>query len=165
MSVTENMTLVRPPTGPAGLLDLRSERRTVNDVIDTFGIRPASPHAPIGTLSGGNQQKVVLAKWLDVEPALLVLDEPVQGVDIGAKADIYRSLRASAGAGMALLMFDSDFDNLAEVCDRVLVLRDGRISDELTVERMTPAAMSRATFGVADTHSIHPHDIHEGDPT
>ena len=162
MTVTENMTLVRPPTSRSGLLDLQRERRKVKESILEFDIRPADPNAVIGTLSGGNQQKVVLAKWLDMNPKLLILDEPVQGVDIGAKADIYRSLRLATQRGMALLMIDSDFDNLAEVCDRVLVLRGGHVAEELVGAQATSAAMSRATFGIADTHTMQNTEFDEG---
>ncbi|WP_187270798.1 sugar ABC transporter ATP-binding protein [Lacisediminihabitans profunda] len=163
MTVTENMTLVHPPTLTSGFLDLRREKRKVRDSILEFDIRPTDPNTVIGTMSGGNQQKVVLAKWLEVNPKLLILDEPVQGVDIGAKADIYRSLRSASEQGTALLMIDSDFDNLAELCDRVLVIRDGHVAEELVGAQVTSAAMSRATFGIADTHSMLTTEFDEGD--
>ncbi len=96
-----------------------------------FGIKTPGTASPISALSGGNQQKAVFARWLRRHPALLLLDEPTQGVDIGARADIYRIIRAAVEQGTAVLMVASDFDELARVCDRVLVLRHGRIVTEV----------------------------------
>lgn len=150
MTLAENVTLAGLPTIGPGFLDRHRERGVVADSIRELDIRPADPKRQIGTFSGGNQQKAVLAKWLHRRPAVLVLDEPVQGVDVGAKADIFARLRRTADEGSALVVIDSDFENLAGLCDRVLVLRGGAIVDKLAGERITAAGMSAATFGVDD---------------
>ena len=150
MTTAENLTLAQLPTFGPGFLSLRRERRQVADSMQDLDIRPADPGRKIGTLSGGNQQKAVLGKWLNRRPAVLILDEPVQGVDVGAKADIFAHLRRSAAEGAGVMVIDSDFENLALLCDRVLVLRAGAIVEELTGDRVTAAQMSAATFGVED---------------
>ncbi len=146
MSVAENLTLVRPPTTKLGLLDRREEKGVVVDALAEFDVRPRRPDIQIGSLSGGNQQKVVIAKWLRHTPKLLILDEPVQGVDVGAKADIFHSLLQAAQRGTGLLVIDSDFDNLAALCDRVIVMRNGRLVGDLTGAQLTAANLSHATF-------------------
>jgi ribose transport system ATP-binding protein len=166
MSVAENLTLAKLTTNALGFLDVRAERARVDAAISSFDIRPADPRRAVGTLSGGNQQKIVLAKWLARSPELMILDEPVQGVDVGAKSDIFRLLRDAAAGGTAVLVIDSDFDNLAVLCDRVVILRDGRIVDELTGDGLTTENMSRATFGVDDdsdliTESVQPYSKDE----
>ncbi|MEV4422040.1 sugar ABC transporter ATP-binding protein [Patulibacter sp. NPDC049589] len=107
-----------------------------------FGVKGASERALISTLSGGNQQKVILARWMRREPRLLLLDEPTQGVDIGARAEIYALVRQAVSRGMAVIVVASDFDELALVSDRAVVLREGRViadvpRDELTAEVLT----------------------------
>ena len=109
----------------------RQEKSEAQALVTRFGIKAPGTANPISALSGGNQQKAVLARWLRRHPALLLLDEPTQGVDIGARADIYRIIRAAVEQGTAVLMVASDFDELARVCDRVLVLRRGRIVTEV----------------------------------
>ena len=112
-------------------------------------IRPAESEGKVETLSGGNQQKVVLAKWLRTNPRVLLLDEPTQGVDVGAKAEIYRAIAEAAALGLGVVMASTDASELAHVCDRVLVMRDGAIAaelgeGELTEERIA-AEMLRAS--------------------
>jgi ribose transport system ATP-binding protein len=117
------------------------------EAIDRFSIRPPLAHADAGTFSGGNQQKAVLAKWLLAQPRLLLLHEPTQGVDVGARQDIYRFVKAAAArTQMAVLWVTTDFGELAEICDRVLVLSQGRTvttlaSDELSDEAISAAAL------------------------
>jgi ABC-type sugar transport system ATPase subunit len=100
----------------------------------------------MSTLSGGNQQKTVLAKWLSTEPDLLVLDEPTAAVDVGAKSVIHRALRDGAHR-RATLVISSDLDEISKVCDRVLVLRRGRVVRELCGGQITLDALTRAAFG------------------
>jgi len=132
LSIRANMLLASVPEfwrrhGMAA----RQENTEAQRLIAEFGIKAPGVANPISALSGGNQQKAVLARWLRRRPALLLLDEPTQGVDIGARADIYRIIRAAVQTGTAVLMVASDFDELARVCDRVLVLRRGRIVAEV----------------------------------
>jgi ABC-type sugar transport system ATPase subunit len=98
--------------------------------------------APVGTLSGGNQQKVVLGRWLD-DTRVLLLDEPTRGVDVAAKAEIHRHLRALAAAGVALVVASSEIPELLALCDRIAVMRLGRVVGELPRERATPAEILR----------------------
>ncbi|GAA4701370.1 sugar ABC transporter ATP-binding protein [Pseudonocardia yuanmonensis] len=132
MSVRENLSaaeVVKYWVG--GRLDRRRERRDADRAIADFAVRTAGQDALMSSLSGGNQQKVVLARWLRRNPRLLLLDEPTQGVDVGARADVYAAIRAAVNDGMAAVVVSSDFDELAHACDRVLVLRDGRVTAEV----------------------------------
>ena len=150
MTVAENITLNKIPTLGRILLHRRDERAIVASTMTGFDIRPRDPGVVIRSLSGGNQQKAVLAKWLARGPQFLILDEPVQGIDVGAKEEIWSTLQDEAASGTAVLLVDSDFMNLEKLCDRVYVMRTGRIVDELTGESMNAQRMSAATFGVAD---------------
>jgi ribose transport system ATP-binding protein len=97
----------------------------------------------LDALSGGNQQKVVIAKWLRLKPRVLLLDEPTQGVDVGAKASIHALLRQAADAGAAVVIASSDDEEIADTCDRALVLRDGRIAGELAGDALSMDALGR----------------------
>lgn len=132
LSVRDNLLLASTPEfwRPYGMAS-RRENAEARGLVRTFGIKAPGTSNPISALSGGNQQKTVIARWLRRNPALLLLDEPTQGVDIGARADIYRIIRAAVEEGAAVLMVASDFDELARVCDRVLVLRRGRFIAEV----------------------------------
>ncbi len=105
-----------------------AEKKDSSDAIRRFLIRVGSDKQPVETLSGGNAQKVVLARWLRRKPAVLLLDEPTQGVDISARSEIYGLVREATRAGTSVLLVASDPEELAHACDRVLVLRDGRIA-------------------------------------
>jgi ribose transport system ATP-binding protein len=132
MTVGENLTLADlSPFWKGGLLRRSSEREEIARWITRLNVQPPRPEVPIHALSGGNQQKVLLAKWLRLDPAVLVLDEPTQGVDVGAKRDIYAAVTEAAAGGAAVLVSSSDADELAALCDRVLVLRGGVIRREL----------------------------------
>lgn len=107
------------------------ERADAVGLMDRFKVRPPRPEAPLSSLSGGNQQKVLLAKWLQATPRVLVLDEPTQGIDVGAKHDILEMVRTSARDGAAVLLSSTDEEQLANVCTRVLVLNRGQVAMEL----------------------------------
>jgi ribose transport system ATP-binding protein len=143
MSVRENMTLPRlaPLRRHFGRLDQAAERREVGEWIERVGVRPAEPEREMALLSGGNQQKVVLAKWLRNEPRVLLLDEPTQGVDVGAKAGIFELVAATAAKGTGVLICSSDAKELALICDRVLVMRDGEQVAEIERGTLTEAAV------------------------
>ncbi|MFW6866992.1 sugar ABC transporter ATP-binding protein [Nocardioides sp. CPCC 206347] len=134
-----------------GRLNHRVESREAQDSIAEFLIRVASDAQPIHTLSGGNQQKVVLARWLRRKPRLILLDEPTQGVDAGARAEIYRMVRAAVDAGASAIVVSSDPEELARVADRVLVIAHGRLSAELTGPSLTAHRIVEASFGTAST--------------
>jgi ribose transport system ATP-binding protein len=110
----------------------RKGRDVARQMIERFGVRVANPERPVHLLSGGNQQKVVLAKWLGTEPEILVMDEPTAGVDIGTKSEILEQIRGLADTGKGVILISSEYAELLAVADRVLVLRDGAIARELS---------------------------------
>jgi ribose transport system ATP-binding protein len=137
MSVQENLTIPRPPTRLGGLLDRAMERTDAESWIERLAIRPPRSTATMATLSGGNQQKVVIARWLRLSPKLLVLDEPTKGVDVGAVGAIWELLRTAADSGLAALVCSSESEELAARCDRVFILRRGRLVAELSGDELT----------------------------
>jgi ABC-type sugar transport system ATPase subunit len=151
MRVRENMTLpdLRPLRRRAGWLDTAGERAEVGEWVQRIDLRPPVPERPLELFSGGNQQKVVLAKWLRNEPRVLLLDEPTQGVDVGAKAAIYELVRSAAERGTAVVMASSDTAELASVCDRVVVMRDGAACAELDGSELTEERLVVESLGLA----------------
>ncbi|MFJ6952543.1 ATP-binding cassette domain-containing protein, partial [Micromonospora aurantiaca (nom. illeg.)] len=131
----------------AGIVSRRRERAAVARSVTDLAIKTASAATPVGALSGGNQQKVVFARHLLTEPRLLLLDEPTRGVDIGAKAEIYRLLRRLAGDGMGILLASSELPELLGVCDRVVVLRRGRAVADLATGGCTGEDILAAAMG------------------
>jgi ribose transport system ATP-binding protein len=131
-SVRENLLLPllhRVRRGP--LLNSRAGRQLASSLIQRFAVKVANPSKPVRLLSGGNQQKVVLAKWLGTDPEVLILDEPTAGVDIGTKSEILDMVRALADEGKGVILISSEYPELLAVSDRVLLLRDGSVVDEL----------------------------------
>jgi ribose transport system ATP-binding protein len=120
-------------------------RKATRSTIAEFGVKTASEDALLSTLSGGNQQKVIVARWLRRKPKLLLLDEPTQGVDVGARADIYASVKKAVATGAAALLVASDLEELAHVSDRVIVIRRGRIAGELAGADLTVENVTRLT--------------------
>ncbi len=147
MSVAGNFTLASlPQVSPGGWLNRAAEYRVAARLAQTLALRAASLRQPVGTLSGGNQQKVVLGKWLHREPRVLLLDEPTRGVDVGAKQEIYALMRRWSQAGTAILLITSELPELLLLSDRILVLHRGRVSAcfdrrEATPERILSTAM------------------------
>jgi ribose transport system ATP-binding protein len=121
-------------------------RRDARALMSDFQVKAASERDPIATLSGGNQQKVVLARWLRRQPRLLLLDEPTHGVDVGARAEIYGLVRKAVAAGASALVVASDFEELAHVSDRVLTFRDGRIIGELRTPNITADRLTQMLY-------------------
>ena len=148
LSVAENMTLPRllPFRRRLGRLDRRAERTEVARLVRDFEVHPVQAERPLGLLSGGNQQKAVLAKWLRNDPAVLLLEEPTQGVDIGSKATIYHAISRAAAAGAAVLISSSDTKELAALCDRVLVLKDGQVTQSIIRPHITDSRLITATL-------------------
>jgi ribose transport system ATP-binding protein len=145
LTVSENCTLtdLRRHSRRGGAIRRTAERQEVAEWIRDLDIRPPRPESIFATLSGGNQQKVVLAKWLRCKPRVLLLDEPTQGVDVHAKATIHALAREVAISGCAVLMASSDDAELCDTCDRVLVLRNGRIAADVHGDRLTPEEIAR----------------------
>ncbi len=155
MAVRENMTLTDlQPYWIQGLLRVRKERSEVSTWLDTLDVRPRQTERLIKTLSGGNQQKVLIAKWLRVKPKVLVLDEPTQGVDVGAKADIHRLVDHAAEAGAAVIVCSTDTEELVRLCHRVVVMQRGvaravLTGDEITVDRINQLQLQVAQEATA----------------
>ena len=147
-SVHENLALVA--TRDAGLLrrpGRARERALVRETIDTMHIVAASPQVPVSTLSGGNQQKVALGRWIAARSRVLLLDEPTRGVDVAAKAEIHALLRQAAADGAALLVSSSEADELLDLCDRIVVLFRGRVVASIPTEEASEETLARYAGG------------------
>ncbi len=162
LSVRENAAVASLGRYRRGLLDDGREQRLVGETLDSLRVKAPSMNAPISALSGGNQQKVVLARALLSEPLLVVADEPTQGVDVGARAEIYRILREVSAAGIPVVVASSDAKELEGLCDQVIVMSRGHVvenlrGDDITEERIVRAAVEStthiATAETAGTHS------------
>jgi ribose transport system ATP-binding protein len=137
LSMVENISLpVLKQFGPWHLQHAKLRRATENLVRD-FEVRPADPDNRVGNLSGGNQQKVLLAKWLQTKPRLILLHEPTQGVDVGARQQIYQILKEQAATGTMIICASSDYEELATLCSRVLIFSHGTIAEELVGTQLT----------------------------
>src|ERR1700735_708172 len=145
MSVAENLTLaLLPQLTRAGVIDAAKQRAVVLKFIASLGVKCSSPDQPIRELSGGNQQKVLLARWLAMGSKLLILDEPTRGIDVGAKAEIQRIIKKLAEDGLGVLMISSEIEEVVEGSDRVFVLRDGRSVAELSHDQASEAVVMSA---------------------
>ena len=145
MSVRENLTLaILPKLARHGILDEARQREIVERFIRRLGIKTAGPEQKIRELSGGNQQKVLLARWLCMAPRLLILDEPTRGIDVGGKADIQALIRELADAGLGVLMISSELEEVIEGSDRVFVLREGRTVADLKRSELSEMAVMTA---------------------
>ena len=151
MSITENSTLAN--LGAYGTLLLNQAARTAaaEQHAQRLGTRCTTVRQRVGTLSGGNQQKVALAKWLDTRPNVLLLDEPTRGVDIGAKQEIYQLIHDLAAEGRAILMISSEMPELIGLCHRILVMRHGRIVGSLPGDKATESDIMHLAAGVRET--------------
>jgi ABC-type sugar transport system ATPase subunit len=116
-----------------------------------FNIKYASMNDKIGQLSGGNQQKVIFARWLSDEPKVLILDEPTRGIDVGSKAEIYRLIDELAAQGLAILLVSSEIPELLALSDRIMVVREGHIVFETAGKNTTQEELISHAFGVTDT--------------
>jgi rhamnose transport system ATP-binding protein len=132
-----------------GLVSGRAERGMARDWADRLRLRYSGLEAPVERLSGGNQQKVVLAKWLATEPELLVVDEPTRGIDVATKAEVHRLLSERAARGLAVLMISSELPEVLGMADRVLVMREGRLVAELSQDEATQERVMLAATGQA----------------
>ena len=149
LSVTENVS--QPVLGRvsrAWALANGALARNAGMLADRFDVRPRDPERLFGFLSGGNQQKVVLAKWFQTAPRLILLDEPTQGVDIGARAQVFSAIATAAQTGAAVLCASSDYEQLTAICDRVLVFNRGAVIEELVGERISKSAIAQACYRI-----------------
>ena len=144
MAVRENMSLVSLASDSrGGFVDFAAERRLAAEMIPRLRIKTPNDRQAVGFLSGGNQQKVVLAKWLAMRPRLLLLDEPTRGIDVGSKAEIYDLVHRLAGEGLAVLFVSSDMEELLSLADRGLVMHEGRLAGELARDQLSEENVMR----------------------
>jgi ribose transport system ATP-binding protein len=139
MSVRDNITIanLRNIANFFGRIDKSAVKRDVEEFIESLDIRTPSADVKIKSLSGGNQQKVIVARWLSTKPKVLLLDEPTRGIDIGAKAEIHRLIRELAQQGLAVIMVSSELIEIMEMSDRIMVMREGQFVGEFTAEEAT----------------------------
>jgi ribose transport system ATP-binding protein len=151
MSVRDNMTLAALPrlSGALGI-DGDREDRAVDEMVGRLRVKAPDLAAPVSTLSGGNQQKVVLAKWLMTKPEVILLNDPTRGIDVGTKQEIYRLMRELAAEGAAILFYSTDYAELIGCCDRVLVAYGGRIVRELAGAELTERNLVESALNVGD---------------
>jgi len=152
MTIAKNIALTRVNAlGPLGIIGRGAEQELASEWATRLQIKLHRFGDLVGTLSGGNQQKVVLAKWLATDPALLIIDEPTRGIDVGTKAEVHRLMSELATRGVAVLMISSELPEVLGMADRVLVMHEGRISGELaraeaTEERVVSLATGRGAL-------------------
>jgi rhamnose transport system ATP-binding protein len=148
MPISQNMTMaIQPVLFPGGWLRLKAESLLAREFIRDLGIKTSGPDAPGGSLSGGNQQKVSVARWLATKPKLLILDEPTQGVDVGAKSEIHKIIRQLAKEGLAVLMISSDLPEVLGMSDRVAVMRGGKLVEMIPGEKADAHNVMAAALG------------------
>jgi ribose transport system ATP-binding protein len=144
-NIRENISLATlSRSARFGLINSKAEREQALHWLEAVDVRPALPEKNYGQLSGGNKQKVIVARWLATTPDVLVLDDPTSGVDVGARHQIYELVRAQAARGLSVVLCSSDLEDLVELCDRVVCLVDGEVSTELTGEQIDENRLLRA---------------------
>ncbi|AFL54164.1 ribose transport system ATP-binding protein [Sinorhizobium fredii] len=150
MSIAQNISVLelKSLTNAVGLMNGRAEAALAEDFARRLAVRMGGVEAPVKSLSGGNQQKVAIAKQLAVKPKVILMDEPTRGIDVGAKAEIHRLLRELACSGIGIIVISSEMPELLGLSDRVLVVREGRIAGELGADEMTEEAVIRLASGV-----------------
>ncbi|RST61728.1 sugar ABC transporter ATP-binding protein [Siminovitchia terrae] len=151
MSVKNNATLsaLKNFTNFFGWINKRKENASVNDLVSKLGVKTASIDSKVSNLSGGNQQKVALMKWLNTDSKVLILDEPTRGVDVAAKVGMYEVINQLAAEGKAIIIVSSEMPEIIGTCDRVLVMREGEIMGELSKEELTEQNLIRFSMGVS----------------
>ena len=149
MSVRDNLSFAAlDRLSRSGIVDRAAERKAIDEMIQLLGIRTAGIDIAVGSLSGGNQQKVVIAKWLMVNPRIILLNDPTRGIDVGTKQEMYQLLRKLADSGAAILFYSTDYDELIGCCDRVMVLYDGGVRRELVGAEITERALIASALNI-----------------
>jgi ribose transport system ATP-binding protein len=149
MSVRDNLSFASLGSiSKGGLIDRAAEKRAIAEMVKLLAIKTAGIDIPVGALSGGNQQKVVIAKWLMVSPRIILLNDPTRGIDVGTKQEIYQLLRHLADQGAAILLYSTDYDELIGCCDRVLVLYEGAVRRELAGTEITENALISSALNI-----------------
>jgi ribose transport system ATP-binding protein len=157
MSVGENLSFAAlDRLSRGGVIDRSAESKAIAEMIKLLGIRTAGTAIPAGALSGGNQQKVVIAKWLMVSPRIILLNDPTRGIDVGTKQEMYQLLRKLADAGAAIIFYSTDYDELIGCCDRVLVLYDGAVKRVLVGAEITERALVASALNISGEAGARP---------
>jgi ribose transport system ATP-binding protein len=164
MTARENLTLpdMSALVNALGALDLRKELGEAQRWLDEVDVRPREPNKDLREFSGGNQQKILLAKWFRIAPKVLVLEEPTHGVDVAAKASIHELIFRAAAAGTAILVVSTDPDELLGICDRVLVMRVGRVAAEIERSDLSEEVLVRASLGLPGSAASAPLEPRDG---
>ncbi len=151
MSVRDNLSFASlDRVSKGGIVNRAVETRLIDDMIRLLAIKTAGTDVPAGALSGGNQQKIVIAKWLMNQPRIILLNDPTRGIDVGTKQEIYQLLRKLAGSGAAILFYSTDYAELIGCCDKVLVMYDGGIRRELAGAEITEHALVASALNIDD---------------
>ena len=152
LSVMQNATIVELPklASKLGVYSHKEEENFFEDAAKTFEVKYGKPTDRIGTLSGGNQQKVLFARWLSTNPRILILDEPTRGIDVGTKGEIYKLIEKLASQGMTILLVSSEMPELLSLSDRINVVREGRIVYTCSREEATQETLIAHAFGVVN---------------
>ncbi|MEP6149453.1 MAG: ATP-binding cassette domain-containing protein, partial [Nisaea sp.] len=154
MSIADNLLAASFGRVSNGIfIDREKERAAVAEGISALQIKIGREEDPVATLSGGNQQKVVIAKWMMTDPDVILLNDPTRGIDVGTKQEIYRLLRDLAGQDKAILFYSTDYDELIGCCDRVAIMYDGAIVAELEGDELTEEAIVGASLNIGLTDS------------
>ncbi len=150
MSVGENMTLcnLKKYENKLKSLDKKEEAKDIEYYIKKINIKTPNKEQFIKNLSGGNQQKVILAKWLMLSPEVLIIDEPTRGIDVGAKKEIYELLNELKASGKAIIMISSDLPEVLGISDRIMVMSEGRISGELNRDEANQESIMKLAVGI-----------------
>jgi ribose transport system ATP-binding protein len=149
LSIRENISLAnfKRTTDRLGFIKLKKERYDTQVLINKLNIKTADGNMGVGNLSGGNQQKVSLAKWIQRDSNVLIIDEPTRGIDVGAKVEIYRLINEIADKGVAIIVVSSETGELMGICDRIIVMRKGKIQGELEKKDFSKEAILRLAIG------------------
>jgi rhamnose transport system ATP-binding protein len=152
MSITSNISLpmLHKYLSRFGLIQRRDEEVTAEQYRKRLAIRAPSIRQPVAMLSGGNQQKVMLSKWLNTHPRILILDEPTRGIDVGAKAEVHHIINELAEQGLGLILISSDMPEILAMSDRILVMREGRQMGIFSRQEATQEAILTAAMGQND---------------
>ena len=134
ISILKNSALSYLAAGKNVLIDSKGDERRCLEMVKKLNIKVSDIDNPVKSLSGGNQQKVLLAKWLLLNPKILIIDEPTRGIDIAAKSEIYAILKDLAARGIAIIMVSSEIPEILGICDRLIVMRDGQMIKEMSIE-------------------------------
>ena len=147
MNISDNINMA---SLHSALRNLSEERRVAKELFDAMGVKAPSVKTLVSSLSGGNQQKIVISKWLATDPKVVLLDEPTRGIDVGAKADIYRLVEQLAAKGVGVVIVSSEFPELLSVCDRIIVLHEGRMDAEFTYGNVDEETLMAYASGTGD---------------